>query len=59
MAQLDVLLIGPEKAGKTAVIKSLQTNGQVAVSSAEDSYDPHVGMNVVKTDYRLGIGSNE
>ena len=31
----------------------------MTVGSADDSYDPHVGMNVVKMDYRLGIGSNE
>ena len=59
MAKLDVLLLGPEKVGKTALIKSLKTDRQVTVSSAEDDYDPHVGMNIVKMNYRLGIGSNE
>ena len=31
----------------------------MTVTNTDDSYDPHVGMNVVKMDYRLGLGSNE
>ena len=59
MAKLDVLLIGPEKSGKTAIVKALQHDGNIVIWGEEDSYDNHVGMNVVKMNYRLGIGSNE
>ena len=59
MAKLDVLLIGPEKSGRTAIIKALQSDGQYFVREDDNSYDHHIGMNVVKLNYRLGLGSNE
>ena len=59
MAKLDVLLMGPEKSGKTELIKAFQANSQIVIRNEEESYEPHVGMHVVKMNYRLGIGSNE
>ena len=57
MPKLDLLIIGPSKAGKTTMMQAFAKNEQQQIE--EHPLHMQVGMNVTSQNYNIGVGNLE
>ena len=59
MHKLDLLILGPAKAGKTSMIRAFETGEEIKQEGDGNSLHRQIGMSVTSQYYHLGMGQLE